>query len=270
MTSLAVALSIDSRGPCAMYIVTDSRITWGTKSERWDAGQKTFAPVNSPDIFGFCGNAYYPPLALRQMIDLVNAGIIFSPSVAAEDRHQRAIDVIRSAVENRSDAPISNFSIFHGSRDGEFMPSRFHAWKTQYTSQTGQWTDQELDLGSGQSYLAHIDGSGATTVLRYANRWQRTSVKGTSRAAIGAFCDALYSEKDEFTGGPPQLVGIWRKGVARQFGFIWCGKRYLCGVEVPSDAQFDNVHWFNQRFERLDGEKKKRLKDAKRHPKPSF
>lgn len=270
MTSLAVALSIDSRGPCAMYIVTDSRFTWGTKSKRWDAGQKTFSPVNYPDVFGFCGNAYFPPLALRQMIDLVNAGIIFRPSETAEYRHQRAIDVIRSAIENRSHAPISNFSIFHGARDGEFMTSKFRAWKTQYASKTGEWTDQELDLSNGQSYLAHIDGSGATTVSRYADRWRRTSAEGTTRAAIGAFCDALYSESDEFTGGPPQLVGIWRKGVARQFGFIWCGKRYLCGVEVPSDAQFDSVDWFNQRFERFDGEKIKRLEDAQRHPKPSF
>ena len=270
MTSLAVALSIDSRGPCAMYIVTDSRITWRTRSERWDAGQKTFAPVNSPDIFGFCGNAYFPPLALRQMIDLVNAGIIFRSSEAVEYRHQKAIDVIRSAIENGSDLPISNFSIFHGSRDGEFMTSRFCAWKTQYISQTGKWIDQELDLSNGESYLAHIDGSGATTVSRQADRWQGTSAKGTSRAAIGAFCDALYSENDEFTGDPPQLVGIWRKGFARQFGFIWCGKRYLCGVEVPSDAQFDKVHWFNQCFERFDGGKIRRLKDAKRHSKPSF
>ena len=270
MTSLAVALSIDSRGPCAIYIVTDSRVTWRKRTERWDAGQKTFAPVNSPDIFGFCGNAYFPPLALHQMIDLVNAGIIFRTSEAAEHRHQRAIDVIRSAIENRSRAPISNFSIFHVARDGEFMTSKFCAWKTQYSSQTGKWTDQELDLRNGQSYLAHIDGSGTATVLRDAGRWRGTSAKGTSRAAIGAFCDALYSGNDEFTGGPPQLVGIWRKGVAKQFGFIWCGKRYLSGVEVPFDAQFDNVHWFNQRFERFDGEKIKRLKNAKRHPKPSF
>ena len=270
MTSLAIAVSIDARGPCALYIATDSRFTWETTSKRWDAGQKTFAPVDYPDIFGFCGNAYFPPMALRQMIDLVNAGVIFRPSDTAECRHQRVMEVVRCAIENRAHAPISNFAIFHGARDGELMASRFRAWKTQYASGTGEWTDEELDLSSERSYLAHLDGSGATTISAYAGRWRGTSAEGTSRAAFWAFCDALYSKKDGFSGGPPQLVGIWRKGVARQFGLIWCGKRYLCGVEVPDDARFDSVAWFNQKFERFDGEKIKRLADGKRHPKPSL
>ena len=214
MTSLAVALSIDSRGPSAMYIVTDSRVTWETKSQRWDAGQKAFAPTNSPDIFGYCGDAYFPPLALRQMIDLVNAGIIFRRSDSAEDRHRRALEVIRSAIEKESHAPVANFSVFHGARDGEFMSSKFSAWKTQYSSQTGEWNDRILDLSSGQSYLAHIDGSGTALVSQHTDQLQRTSAKRTSRGAIAAFFKALYSEEDALSGGPPQLVGIWRKGDA--------------------------------------------------------
>ena len=269
MTSLAIAVSVDARGPCALYIATDSRITWETTtSKRWDAGQKTFAPVGYPDIFGFCGNAHFPPLALGQMIDLVNAGIIFRASDTAERRHQRAMEVVRRAVDNRCQAPITSFSIFHGARDGELMASGFRAWKTQYASETEEWTDEELDLSDEGSYLAHLDGSGATTIRAYARKWRGTSAEGTSRAAFWAFCDALYSEKDGFSGGAPQLVGIWRKGAARQFGLLWCGKRYLCGVEVPADARFDSVDWFNQRFERIDGENIKRVEDGKRHPKP--
>ena len=132
----------------------------------------------------------------------------------------------------------------------------------------GHLFDEEFDLSDEGSYLAHLDGSGATTIRAYARKWRGTSAEGTSRAAFWAFCDALYSEKDGFSGGAPQLVGIWRKGAARQFGLLWCGKRYLCGVEVPADARFDSVDWFNQRFERIDGEKIKRVEDGKRHPKP--
>lgn len=58
MTSLGVALAIDARGPSAMYIITDSRISW-PNGGHWDAGQKTFVSACSPDIFGFCGDAFF-------------------------------------------------------------------------------------------------------------------------------------------------------------------------------------------------------------------
>ncbi|MCY3876731.1 MAG: hypothetical protein OXF88_20870 [Rhodobacteraceae bacterium] len=274
MTSLAVALSVDARGPCAMYIITDSRITytWNTTIiGKWDAGQKTFAPTNFPDIFGFCGDAHFPPSAIRQMIDLVNNNILFHPSDSAKCRHRIAIDVIRSVIERTTDAPpITNFAILHGSRDGEFMTSKFRVWKTQYFSKTDHWKDKELEVAEGTSYLAHLDGSGSATVSKFNKDFQESCAGGTSRAAISAFCRALHSGNDAYSGGPPQLVGMWRKGVAKHFGFIWCGKRYLCGVEVPPDSHFSNVNWFNQRFERYDGEKIKRLPNARVHAKPDL
>ena len=270
MTSLAVTLSIDSRGPCAMYLITDSRISWTTQFRTWDAGQKTFASIQSPDLFGYCGDAYFPPLVLHQMIDLIHAGVLFHNSDSAEQRHHKAMVVVRSAIERRSSAPVSSFSIFHGARDGEFMQSKFRLWRTRYSSNTNDWIDDELDLIQGQSYLAHIDGSGAASVSRFDKQWQGTVARGTTRAAISAFCDALNRGLDQFTGGPPQLIGMWRKGGAKQFGFIWCGKRYLAGAEVPSGSQFNNVDWFNQRFERYDGEHIRRLRGAKKHVRPQL
>ena len=266
MTSLAVTLSVDSRGPSGLYVVTDSRITWSSQSRRWDAGQKAFASSYSADVFGFCGDAFFPPSVLRQVIELIDARLLFDASVSAEHRHNKAVEVFRSAIKKGFDAPIQNFSIIHGSRNEEFMASSFRVWKTQFTSQTGEWEDQELVLADGQSYLAYIDGSGAATISRYVKKWDATLAKETSRAAMWAFFDALHSKSDKNSGGPPQLVGIWRKGAARQFGFIWDGKRYFCGVEVPPDSKFDCVKWFNQDFERYDGGKIKRLRGAQRQP----
>lgn len=271
MTSLAVTLSVDSRGPCGLYIFTDSRITWGSQSGRWDAGQKAFASSYSADVFGFCGDAFFPPSVLRQVIELIDARLLFDASASAEHRHNKAVEVFRSAIKKRFGAPIKNFSIIHGSRNEEFMASSFRVWKTQFTSQTSQteeWDDQELNLDDGQSYVAHIDGSGAATISRYVKKWDATLAKDTSRAAMWALFDALHSKSDKHSGGPPQLVGIWRKGAARQFGLIWDGKKYLCAVEVPGDSKFGCVGWFNQNFERYDGEKKKRLPGAQRQPKP--
>ena len=101
------------------------------------------------------------------------------------------------------------------------MNSKFRLWKTQYSLDKKDWIEDEMDLTDGQSYLAHIDGSGAANVSHYEEKWQSTPAKGTSRAAIWAFCDALHSADDQFSGGPPQLIGMWREGAAKQFGFIW-------------------------------------------------
>ena len=268
MTSLAVELSIDSRGPCALYIVTDSRITWGNNSNYWDAGQKAFASNASADIFGFCGDAFFPPYTLSQIISLINSGVLFAACASAEHRHDKVITVFKSAIEAGRDMPINNFSIIHGSRESEFMSSRFNVWVTQYFSDSQTWKEEEISITTANSYLVHVDGSGGKILEKFKKNWDKTSAEGTSRAALWAFCDALESKEDKFSGGSPQLVGIWRKGVARQFGFIWRGKRYLGGVEVPFGSKFDSVQWFNRQFERMDGQKNKRLSDAKKQPKP--
>ena len=270
MTSLAAKLSVDSRGPSALYILTDSRITWTSpKTSHWDAGQKAFHSHVTADIFGFCGDAFFPPYALRQMIDLTNSGLLFSCQDAAQFRHDQAMTVYRSAIENGSKLAIQNFTIVHGARDGELMSSRFRIWIDRFDAKSGTWKNEELDLNTSHSYLCHIDGSGQKVIKKYEKSWEGTSAKRTSRAAFMAFCDALISEDDPRSGGTPQLVGIRRKGVAHQFGIIWRGKKYLAGVEVPTDSRFQAVQWFNQRFERMDGEKIKRLPGAQRHHKPA-
>ena len=268
MTSLAVELSVDSRGPCALYIVTDSRITWSASVACWDAGQKAFASNSSADIFGILWRRFFPPYALRQVIDLIDAGVLFSATDRAEERHSKVVSVFKSAMQNGQDMCVSDFSIVHGSRDFEFMQSQFRLWVTHYSSNTPTWHEELIDLDTAKSYLVHVDGSGKKTIEQFKKNWDGTLDEGTSRAALWAFCDALYSKEDGNSGGPPQLVGIWRKGTGHHFGFIWCGKRYVCGVQIPDDSQFDSVKWFNQRFERMDGEKIRLLHDAKKQPKP--
>jgi hypothetical protein len=269
MTSLAVSLSVDQRGPCGIYLITDSRITWDSDLVRWDAGQKAFACRRTPDIFGYCGDAFFPPAILRQLIDQVDSGLLFADSLSAEDRHTVLFEAFRQALDRRVNAPMRSFSFFHGARDGEFMTSRFRLWETQYNAKNGEWTDNEHRIASDQSYLVHLDGSGKPIIKAKSRDWIGTEAEGTSRAAIWSFCDALQSGKDPFSGGPPQLVGIWRKGPAQSFGMLWHGKRYLAGLEVFSDPIWMTVPWFNHLFERCDGRTRSRLKSAQRHRKPA-
>jgi len=78
----------------------------------------------------------------------------------------------------------------------------------------------------------------------------------------------LNEGKDRFSGGAPQLVGIWRKGPARTFGFWWHGKQYFAGLEMPVGSNVSRVDWFNHRFERCDPMTGRRLEGAQRHNKP--
>src|SRR5713226_2635744 len=114
MTSLAVALSVDQRGPAALYIITDSRFSWGL-GQHWDAGQKTFSSIRTPDIFGFCGDAFFPPAIIHQFVEQVNRGVLFSECMTADERHAVVAAVLKQAIGQQSRAPIVNFSVFHGS-----------------------------------------------------------------------------------------------------------------------------------------------------------
>lgn len=267
MTSLAAAISVDARGPCALHIITDSRITWSDGSH-WDAGQKTFASQQTPDIFGFCGDAFFPPAMLRLLLDQMNSGLLFGPTLNSVERHRILTEALLAGMQQRAKAPVKSFSLFHGARDGELMKSRFRLWETRFSADTNEWTDEERMIESECSRLVHIDGTGKRVIEEKGRDWLGTSATGTSRAAIWSFCDALASRKDPYSGGPPQLVGVWRKGVGKISGFIWNKKRYFGGLEVVNDTNLEQVRWVNNLFENCDGRTLSRLSNAQKQKKP--
>jgi hypothetical protein len=268
MTSLAVPISVDSRGPCAIYILTDSRITWDNSGIRWDSAQKAFASRCTPDIFGFCGDAFFPPSILRQILEQINSGLLFPSDANADLRHNLIKKGLKTALSKRINAQISQFSIYHGARDGEFMSSKFRLLKMDYYASMDKWYDTEMMISGANSYLVRIDGTGRNAVEQCVKNWDQSTAKGTSRAAVWSFCEALGSGNDPRSGGAPQLVGIWRKEAAKNFGFIWQGRRYVAGLEVEESPLCQNVPWFNELFERCDGEATTRSQGAQIHEKP--
>ena len=170
MTSLAAKLSVDSRGASALYILSDSRITWASSSPiHWDAGQKAFCSHISADIFGFCGDALFPPYALRQMVDIIDSGLLFSKSDAAEYRHDQALSVFRSTIQSGHGLSIGDFSVIHGARDGELMSSSFRLWIVRFDSNSATWHQEEINLDTSHSHLCYIDGSGRRVIQEYEN-----------------------------------------------------------------------------------------------------
>jgi hypothetical protein len=250
MTSLAAVLSVDSRGPAGLYLMTDSRITWKGYDGEWDAGQKTYFASNQAHIFGFCGDAAFPPSVARQLIEQIEAGIIGlgdDPDVVRADI-LAGIEWAHAAATNKF---FDGFSLFHGYREGCGMKCNFHLWRYQYFRSTDKLYFSRINLDATTSCLAHIDGSGKSTIQHFRDTVARGVAASTSRAAVWTFYDALLSGNDRATGGAPQLVGLWRAGPAQRFGVIWQGARYVAGIKLPSGVSSGTIHWFDDKFESL-------------------
>lgn len=258
-------LSVDNRGPSAVYIVTDSRISWRTAAERWDSGRKTFA-ATSPDIFGYCGEVLFPSLVLGQFCDLIGRGLVWNEGADAATRHCRLVEFLATSFERRHNAPDHDFSIIHATRDGKALDSVFHVWRTDYQANTKTWQDCPISIGHPRkSKVLGTLGSGRISLLAEISRWNKSPQAQTARAYFAAFFDAIESGVDPRSGGMPQIVSLTRDGAGRLTGVIEEGERYLYGTPVAFVPALANIDWVNRLFERRDPETLARLSNAQRH-----
>ena len=124
----------------------------------------------------------------------------------------------------------------------------------------------EFPVSSG---IMAVLGSGRAAFQASYDRWQHSDAAGTSRTVFSALGDAMRAGVDPNTGGPPQLVGLYRIGSGRTFGIIWEGKRYFYGTEVKHAARFETVNWHNELFEIGDPGSLGRRIDSQPQPRPN-
>ncbi len=264
MTSLAAWIGIDSRGASSFYLASDSRISW-SENLTWDYGRKLFASQNHPDIFGYCGDVLFPSLILSQIVSMIDCGMIFSQIELPQERFKKFSDLVENsfaALPNQARRP---FTILYCSRLNESIKSTFELHRLDWNAQNG-WKISQPELPK-QSNLVLSLGSGMESIKTSNLNWQNTEVKGTSRAVFSAFCDSLNSGIDPLTGGAPQLVGIYRKGCAKNFGIIFNEQRYLFGLPIE-DENLKSVEWRNCLFEISDPYTKQRQNTAQVQPRP--
>ena len=264
MTSLVVWVGVDSRGPASFYFASDSRISWGNNLT-WNYGRKLFASQKHPDVFGYCGDVLFPSLILGQLISMMDSEIIFVSQESPEEKFKWISFLIQQTFHELPQAAQNTFHIVYCSRCGEGMMSTFEMYTLEWNSKDG-WVSSKLLLPV-QSNLVLCLGSGRNAIRVSHLCWQQTEVKGTSRAVFSAFCDSLETGLDPYTGGAPQLVGLYRKGYAKNFGIIFKEQRYLLGLPI-NEANFTIVEWRNCLFERCDPCTKHRLPDAQPQPRP--
>jgi hypothetical protein len=248
MTTLAAWVALNPDRPNAVYLASDSRITWGTRG-RWDAGRKLFACRTSPDIFGFCGDVVFASQVLGQITDLVDHGRLFNFNAGAEKRHLAVVAAIRDSHGRRHNAPDAPFQILHVSRQGEGADAVFQAWVISYSPRTAAWEDDVVALDASAPLTL---GSGAGHFAKRMWMQPASGEREANRSIFSAFCKSLEQQSDSASGGAPQLVGLYSDGPAQTFGIVYQGARYLHGLPAGTIHR-GRLEWRDCDFQPIDG-----------------
>lgn len=265
MTSLIAWIAVDSRGPSSAYFASDSRITWSGK-QPWDHGRKLFASSKYPHILGYCGNVLFPTQILGQIIDMIDANLLVDLGDNIDTCVHKIMSVVSNAYQTYHEPESQGFEILYCMREGQGMSSKFHIRKIKFEPPTSSYISR-IDLPA-QSDVVTILGSGTPSIDAALRRWKSSDVGGTSRAIFSAFCDSLRSCADQLSGGPPQLVGLFRIQSARAFGIIKEGRRHFYGLEANETSRLDDIRWYNELLEICDPHTFAVKSGAQRQPRP--
>jgi hypothetical protein len=266
MTSLISWVGVDSRAPASIYLASDSRISWG-KDQTWDYGRKLFASRNHPEILGYLGDVLFPSQILGQIMSFIDSNTFFACDAPSKRKWTRIISILHKSFKGYPNTNCRPFSIVYCTRENSGMASIFRMAKLSWDPDKEWGEELWLDIPK-QSGIIAILGSGEEAVDKWYSYWSRTKEKRTSRSVFSAFCDALQSGEDKYSGGAPQLVGLYREGPAESFGILYKGKRYLLGLPAEESKGLDVVEWRNNLFERCDWRTMQPLEDAQRHSRP--
>jgi hypothetical protein len=259
LTSFVAWVGLDSRGQASLHFASDSRITWGG-IQPWDHGRKVFGSPLRPYAFGFVGYAFFPLNVLPSVIDILDANVgsqLEADYLFVDQRLRRAFDTLPSSERRPT-------TILFGAREGEGIGCRFRVWQIDAGP---SWCTRELPAPETSAEVVVL-GSGKDAVTNDLDTWERSSQGGTSRSIFSAFCDSLARRADPQTGGPPQLISIYRTGPTRPVGVCFQGRSYLAAVEQDYETPASSItEWRNTLFERCD-QGGSRLPGAQPHGRP--
>ncbi|MBC2610114.1 MULTISPECIES: hypothetical protein [Citrobacter] len=275
MTTLIAWVGVDSQRIGSVYIASDSRITWMDYGDCWDSTQKVFSSRFYPEIFGYSGRAEIAVHTLQQLIGHIDDDILIEHSDSFELKIQKVILFLNEKVSNLSGNRIGAGTIIYATRIGFKMKSQFHIAEIKFSKNGFVWSEIELP---NESNVVAKAGSGAAIQETINNKWcigdklvsdknEGYIKKNYSRFVFSSLCEAILSKSDKYTGGAPQLVGLYKHKPGLNFGVIFNSKRYLSGKEIScSQAKSTNVEWRNEFFELCDGESMQVLDGAQKQP----
>jgi hypothetical protein len=265
MTCLVAWLAKDSNGASSAYLMSDSRITWGTPPIfTWPYGPKVVASAKQPVIVGYCGDSLFGAGSLIQAMTLIDAGNL---SGSLTDSVVQIGELLAKSFGNFPAEVFNSLAQFvfcfrTGPMEFRFYELGFSASKSPVAREV---------FANEDSGLVGAWGSGSDAYDIEHKKWQKSDVGGYSRAIPGAFLDAIRSGGDPKTGDGPQIAGLYRKGPGVHHGIYFDTRRYIAGLEISEEA-LDQIaapiEWRNEDFERCDPRTGKRLTGAQIQPRP--
>jgi hypothetical protein len=263
MTTVTAWVSYDQRAPSGAYIASDSLIS--TPSSGWSSARKTFHSLHHPEVFAYIGDVLFPSLLLGQHVALLDSGFDPGLEVSAGKRREVLIDAVKRAVQTYPQEWMAGgtTTIVHIARQGVGLGVAFVTTLIRINGpQVSHQVIDSLDSAGILEFTADgvhevnrpiLEGSGADAVETELGRWQATDRQYLSRRVFESHCRAIESGTASGSGGAPQLVGLYREGSGRAFGFAAPGQRpSLFGSPIRDDDALGSLEYRNRLFERVD------------------
>lgn len=267
MTCLVSWIAADINGPSAIYIASDSRISWASFF-RWNYAKKVYALANTPDILGYCGDVLFTSQVLAQACNIADSGTLFDLDASCEEKFSKIAEVIKCVFEDYPNSKKESFSIIHCSRDDSIRDCnyKFMCHVLSWSKKNG-WQEESINIPCISDKLGAF-GSGAKFYNNlYIN--YKPHLGGLSAGFFTTLCDVINRKLDFKTGGAPQLVGIYKNGPSKTFGVIFRGQRFLLGCKADPLSSPGAVEWRNEQFERCDPLTLTVMAGAKKQPRPA-
>lgn len=270
MTSMIAWSGADTHGTASIYFASDSRISWDKNGKAvWDTAPKVLASVTQPEIFGFTGYALLPYAALSQACMAIDRGLRGAQSEkSSAGKCEWLWDRIKAQTLKHPDGKEHSFNILYAVRTGsktyiqrkgkelqDHSPDEpratFDLYVLSWDAVSRRFSENHYPVPHCNSSILKLSGTGERYMSAAHAVWEKSPAKGTSRAMFSALCLSLREGADLQSGGPPQLVGMYRKGNARTFGTVTTEGAYFQGVPFDGDS-ISEVEWRDELFRRVD------------------
>ena len=162
---------MDSRGPAAIYIASDSRINWpaGTLgAPQWSHARKTYSTTRAPHIMGYVGDVLFPALALPTVM----AQLDEAPQEGSiEEAQECALKLVQAAWRDVPAGVRLGSDIVHCTKVGTGVKDvQFGVQILSLPAGSDRWSTTVLEIPQVSSRIEFL-GSGHKELKKAYRRW---------------------------------------------------------------------------------------------------
>jgi len=263
MSLIVSWIAVDTHGVSSAYIASESRISWSDRHpiDSFDSCRKTFFFKKYPEIVAYCGDVLFPSILISSVIEAIDNGMIFKKEDNAIKRFQRFKKYLFNEFHKYPKQRVTDsFELIYINKDDVSMRyPTFYAYHIRWNRQNG-FLSTKISLPE-KSELLHVMGSGRIKFEQKYDQFKKRKCGGTSRNIYQCFSHLLLDENDQYFGGAPQLVGLYRKPntMGFAFGLVHNRKRYYNGLNIGNVISQERINWRNKYFEICEGKTKQRI-----------